>query len=195
MSEKEYGIQSFSNSLPQPPAYSTPSGSQTYEVDYGNWNRRITILDLTGQELFTAKGHGCRTELEFTDRNGNPVGTSTRSKISSRIDISMTGNIPFEIRNTMGFFGGSPKYTSPAFGGEVTWKNTAMSSKIMYTLIDGKGCAIAKFESNWRTQIGKLELTDEVAGEEKMNEVAVTILTLLHRKLRAIQSATYAAVT
>lgn len=108
----------------------------------------------------------------------------------------MTGNIPFEIHNTMGVFGGSPRYTSPAFDGEeVTWKNTAMSSKIIYTLIDGKGRSIARFDSNRKTQIGKLELMDEVSGEEKLNEIAVTLLTLLHRKMRAIEASYIAAVT
>lgn len=195
--QKEYEVKSFSNSLepPPPPAYSTPHGSQIFDVDYVNWRRSITILDPTGGPLFTSAGHRCKTDLEFTDRNGRVIGTSTRSKLSSRIDVSMTGQIPFEVHNTVGVLGGSPKYTSPAFDGEeVIWKNTAMSSKIIYTLIDGKGRSIARFESNRKTKIGKLELMDEVAGAERLNEVAVVLLTLLHRKMRAIEASYYAAV-
>lgn len=196
--KKEYEVESFSNSIPsqQPPAYSTTYGSQIYEVDYVGWRRNIVILDPTGRPLFTATGHRCKADMEFADANGRVIGTTTRSKLSSRIDVAMTGQIPFEIHNTMGVLGGSPKYTSPAFGGEeVIWKNTAMSSKILYTFIDGKGRSIARFESNWKTKIGKLELMDEVQGSEQWNELAVTLLTLLHRKLRAIETSTIAAIS
>lgn len=198
MDIKKHEALSFSNSLPPPPAYSTTSGSQTYDVDYRNWRYNILIRDSTGQPLFDAAGHRCSTRLEITDRNNQIIGTSKRSQMSSKIEVSMTSPTPsaFEMHNSLSIMGGSPKYTSPAFGGaEMTWKNDAMSTKIMYTLIDGRGMSIAKFTSNRRTQIGKLELMDDVAGEERLNEVAVTILTLLHRKLRNIQASYIAAVT
>lgn len=91
---------------------------------------------------------------------------------------------------------GSPRYTSPAFGGQVmTWKNKAMSNKILYTLIDEQGLGLAKFESSPKTRIGKLELADTVTTEDQLSEIAVTLLTLLERKLRAIQISYIAAVT
>lgn len=100
------------------------------------------------------------------------------------------------MHNSAGVLGGSPKYTSPAFGGqELTWKNKAMSRKIIYTLIDGSGTAIANFESNPSNQVGKLELTEAIFGEEKLNEVVVTLMALLVRKLKNIQAGYIAAVT
>lgn len=107
-----------------------------------------------------------------------------------------TGESTFELHNSAGVLGGSPKYTSPAFAGqEVTWKNKGMSRKIIYTLIDGNGVAIANFESDPRNKIGKLEITGEISGEERLNEVVVTLLALLVRKLKNIQAGYIAAIT
>ena len=101
----------------------------------------------------------------------------------------------FEIHNSRSVLGGSPKYKSPAFGGnEMVWKNKAMSSKIIYDLIGSDGVALAKFQSDPRSKIGKLEI-GEITGEERINEVVVTLLTLLHRKMRCIQAGVIAAIS
>lgn len=70
-----------------------------------------------------------------------------------------------------------------------------MSTRIIYTLVDNKGMGVAKFESDPRTQIGKLELTHEAVEEQRLNEIAITLLTLLHRKMRNIEASWVAAVT
>lgn len=102
----------------------------------------------------------------------------------------------FEMHNSAGVLGGSPKFTSPAFEGqEVTWKNKGMSRRIIYTLIDGRGVAVANFESDPKSRIGRLEISGEVVSEEMMNEIVVTLLTLLVRKLKNIQAGYIAAVT
>lgn len=101
----------------------------------------------------------------------------------------------FEVRDDRKMLG-SPTYVSSAFSGQqMTWKNKPWSNKIAYTLIDGKGLALAKFESSPKTQVGKLEITKEVSSMEQIDEIALMILTLLRRKLQAAESATIAAVT
>lgn len=83
-------------------------------------------------------------------------------------------------------FGGSPKFDSQAFGGQrMTWKNKAMSSKIVYTLIDERGLALAHFESagmSWK-RMGTLQIVNQVTEEKQVDEIVVTVLTLLYRKL------------
>lgn len=179
-----------------PPPYLDASSVLTLDVDYAGWRRSTTILDPTGQALFKShSSSSCSTRLEVSNNRGQLVGTSKSSNFSSKIDVNLndSGN-SFEIHNSASIFGGSPGYTSPAFnGGKVVWKNKAWSQKIIYTLIDEKGQGVAKFESNPRTMIGKLELTQEAVGEQRINEVVVTLLTLLHRKLRNIQGAWVAA--
>ena len=99
------------------------------------------------------------------------------------------------MHNSLGVMGGSPKYHSPSFDGtDVTWRNKAMSTKIVYDLLDGRGTTYAKFQSNPKTKIGTLELGD-VTDEDCINEIVVTLVSLLARKLRNIEMSYLAAVT
>lgn len=201
--KNEYNAQAFSNTIPPPPPYSTLPTSdtpQTLAINYGNWSFSITVTDPNGRTLFSSHRTRGSTRLEVTNQNEQTIGYSKRSRISSQIDVVMynavTGESAFEMHNSAGILGGSPKYTSPAFSGhEVTWKNTGMSRKIIYTLIDGSGVAVARFESDPASRIGRLELTGEIIGEERLNEVMVTLLTLLVRKLTNIEASYIAAVT
>lgn len=202
--KKEYNPQSFSNTISSPPPpysnFSTSGGAQTLAVNYLNWNSSIIITDSTGQQLFTSHRSRCSSRLEVTNQNGQLIGHVKGSKLTSQIDVNMqntaTGESAFEIHNSAGILGGSPKYTSPAFARqEVTWKNKGMSRKIIYTLIDGNGMAIANFESDPKNKIGKLEITADVSTDERLNEVVVTLLALLVRKLKNIQASYIAAVT
>lgn len=203
--KKEYNTQSlsFSNTLPPPPPYTTSSttnGPQTLSVNYLHWNSSILITDQTGQQLYSTHRSRCSSNMEVTNQTGQPIGTSKTSKLTSQIDINMqntaTGESSFEMHNSAGILGGSPKFTSPAFGGqEMVWKNTAMSRKIIYTLIDGNGNAIAKFESDPKSCIGTLEVTGEMGGQERLDEAVVTLMALLVRKLKNIQASYIAAVT
>lgn len=181
-----------------PPPYLDTSSVMTFEVDYAGWKRYTTIRDPTGQAIFTSHTpSSCSTRLQVEDNRGQTIGSSKSSNLSSKIDVNMNDSgKSFDIHNSASIFGGSPGYTSPAFNSaKVVWKNKAWSTKIIYTLIDGNGQAVARFESNWRTQIGKLELTHEAVSEQRINEVVVTLLSLLHRKLRNIEMANYAAVS
>ena len=102
----------------------------------------------------------------------------------------------FEITNDKILELGSPRYTSPAFDGQrMEWKNKARSKNINYTLIDGQGLALARFESDAKTKIGRLEIVDAVTEDAKTNEIVVTLLTLLVRKLTTIEVGTIVAVT
>lgn len=181
-----------------PPPYLDATSSQTFTVDYAHWRRHISILDPTGQPLFTSHSPSSySTRLEISNNHGQVIGTSRSSNLTSKINVHLTNPAQsFEIHNSASVFGGSPGYTSPAFNSEkVVWKNKAMSSRIIYTLVDNKGMGVAKFESDPRTQIGKLELTHEAVEEQRLNEIAVTLLTLLHRKMRNIEASWVAAVT
>ena len=181
-----------------PPPYLDATSSQTFTVDYAHWRRSIAILDPTGQPLFTThSSSSCSTRLEISNNKGQTIGTSKSSNLSSKIDVQITnGSHSFEIHNSASVLGGSPGYTSPAFNGEkVVWKNKAWSSKIIYTLVNHEGMGIARFESNPRTQLGKLHFWQEGAVEERMNEIAVTLLTLLHRKMRNIEASWVVAMT
>lgn len=201
--KKEYDTQAFSNTLSPPPPYTTiftTNGPQSLSVNYGNWNFSIIITDSNGQQLYASHRSRCSSHLEVTNQNAQLIGHSKISRLSSQIDVVMrntaTGESTFEMHNSAGILGGSPKYTSPAFGGqEVTWKNTGMSRKIIYTFIDGSGVAVARFESDPASKIGKLEITEETVGEERLNEMVVTLLALLVRKLKNIQASYIAAVT
>lgn len=182
-----------------PPPYLDSSSVLTLTVDYAAWRRGSTILDPTGQAIFTSHTNGSySTRLEVSNNRGQLIGTSKSSNWSSKIDVNLPGTgQDFEIHNSGSVFGGSPGYTSPAFNGaKVVWKNKAWSMKIIYTLIEGNGQAVARFESNPKTQLGKLELTSEAVagGDQRMNEIVVTLLTLLQRKLRNIRQAEIGAM-
>lgn len=179
------------------------SGARVLEVDYAGWRRRITIIDpSTQQVIYTLKGYGWRVPYEITNASGQHIGTTKTSSMTSKITVEMTGKhgepVAFEIRNDklIGMVG-SPQYTSSVFDGQtMTWKNTAMSKNVIYTLIEGKGMALARFESDRKTMIGKLEIVDTELDETRMNEIAVVLLTLVKRKMKAIaaaNSSSYAA--
>ena len=202
--KKQYETQIPSDPITAPPPYSSASGSETFDVHYRDWKNNIVVTNSAGQEVFTLNGRSSSVRLEIVNRNKQVIGYSKSSSLSSKIHVEITNatgaSRAIEIQNSNCIWGGSPRYTSPAFDGrEVTWKNKAMSTKIIYTLIDGRGTAVAKFQSDPWTKIGKLEITDEVTGEDRLNEVAVTLLSLLHRKLKNIQTseavALVAAVT
>jgi hypothetical protein len=192
--KNQYETHMLSDSFTTPPPYSSASGSQTLDVHYRDWKSNIVVTDSAGQEMFSLNGSRSSLRLEIVNRNKQVIGYSKSDSSTSRIDVEINNATgargAFEIHNSSCIFGGSPQYISPAFDGrEVTWKNKAWSSKIIYTLIDGRGMAVAKFQSDPKSKIGKLEITDEVTGEDRLNEVAVTLLTILHRKLRNIQGA------
>lgn len=178
-----------------------PSGNRLLEVHYANWRNSIMIVDPSTQRIiYTLGGRGWRVPYEITDGNGQHIATTRTSSMSSKITVELLGQhgVPanFEIRNDklIGMTG-SPQYTSPAFDGQtMTWKNTAMSRSIVYTLVEGRGMALARFESDRKTKIGKLELVDAGLDETKMNEIAVVLLTLLKRKMKAIVAGNNAAV-
>lgn len=201
--KKEFNTQSFSNTISPPPPYSnssTSASAETLDVNYLYWNNSITITDSNNRRLFESHRSRCSSRLEVANQNGQLIGHAKTSRMTSQIDVAMqntaTGESAFEIHNSAGILGGSPKYTSPAFGGqEMIWKNKAMSRKIIYTLIDGNGMAIANFESDPKYKIGKLEITGEVSTDERLNEVVVTLLVLLVRKLKNIQASYIAAVS
>ena len=183
-----------------PPPYSSTTGSQTLDVHYRHWGSHVVVTDSAGQELFVSQARSCTsTRLEILNRNKQLIGTSKCNDFTSKITIQMdTGaglDRAFEIHNSRSVLGGSPKYKSPAFdGNEMVWKNKAMSSKIIYDLIGSDGVALAKFQSDPRSEIGKLQI-GEITGEERIDEVVVTLLTLLHRKMRCIQAGLIAAIS
>ena len=186
--------------MDEQPSMSSVFSTRVLDVDYKYWRKNISITDsATGRRLYSL-GVDCRHSLlSAINEYGQAIGSSKVHSWSSRIDVQMTStkdvSTTFDMRNR-GILGGSPYYTSPAFDGqEMTWKNKAMSRKIIYTLIDGQGMALANFESDWKTKIGKLEVLPSITEEERVHEIVVTLLALLYRKLLSIQIATTTAVT
>lgn len=180
---------------------SIPSDTQVFDVHYKDWKTNIIISDASsGQQLYALDATKSSDRLAVVDQSGQVIGYSKTHSMSSRADfeiIRTTGdsNI-FEMRDNKSMFG-SPTFTSSTFGDEsMTWKNKSwsMSAKITYTLIDGKAIALAKFESSPKTKVGKLEVIGSVTKKDELNEIAVMILTLLHRKLMGVEKATYVAV-
>lgn len=165
------------------------------DVQYHTWREYITVIDPSTQQV-VYKLQGSHGRFDIFDAEGQLIGATKTSSLSSKIEVEMPGQAAFQVKNDklLGMVG-SPRYDSPAFGGQtMTWKNTAMSKNIIYTLIEGKGMALARFESNWKLQTGKLEIVDPSLDSTKMNEVMVLLLTLLRRKLKQIQDATVAAI-
>lgn len=180
---------SHSEVLPPPPPYSDINDPHTFEVHYRDWRSHTLVQDDTGVVIFTGQRDSMSSRLHVTDRNGDIVGESRTSSVTTRIDVELFSPtappITFEIRNHATF--GSPRYPSPAFGGqEMTWKNKMMSKKILYDLTDESGKVYAHFESDSKTKIGRLDITNECFGADRLKEVMVTLLTLLTRKLRNI---------
>lgn len=173
-------------------------GSRTFEVHYSSWNIDMRVVDpSTSQQLYTLSGNGLGKTLTAINAAGVVVGTGRTSSMSSSVTINLTGannggggGATFET-HTGKFWGGNPSYESPAFGGQkMTWKNKMMSTKISYTLIGEDGLALARFESagmKWK-RVGALEIVDAVQGQEKVDEIVVTVLTLLYRKLVAMNT-------
>jgi hypothetical protein len=189
------------DNLPPPPPYSSISGSQTLSIHYRAWSSHVIVRDSAGNELFTSSVPGAySTHLTFYNRHGKIIGTSKSSTFSSKITVDIVDPVSqsFEMHNSAGILGGSPKYMSAAFDGkELTWRNKALSTKIIYELQCAKGKgdkALARFQSDPFTKVGTLEVGD-VQGEERLNELVVTLLTLLHRKLRNIQISNSVVIT
>ena len=174
--------------------------SSTFEVHYKDWTSKLSVHPSgTDQQLYFMNTKGCTRQYTITKGSDQLIGSFKLHTISSRIDVETRseegiGNT-FELRNDK-ILVGSPRYTSPAFDKQLmVWKNKAMSSKIIYTLIDGNGQALANFESSPKTKIGKLEILDVVVGNDKINEIVVTLLALLLRKLQTIQASTIVAIS
>lgn len=175
--------------------------SRTFDIHYAGWPTNITVTDpSTNQTVCVLRGSGSRGRFEITNAGGQLLGATKTSSMTSKIEVEMGTTygqqVQFEIKNDklMGMVG-SPQYGSPAFGGQtMTWKNTAMSKDIIYTLVEGKGMALAKFQSNRHTQVGTLEIADPSVDDVKMNEIMVVLLTLVRRKLKQIQDATMVAI-
>ncbi|KAL9114413.1 MAG: hypothetical protein Q9227_001494 [Pyrenula ochraceoflavens] len=176
------------------------SSSRIMYVHYKDWTTSIIVrVSGTEKQLYTLYGNGCGRQLTVTDASDQQIGLTKIHAISSRIDVetrseSGTRNT-FEMRNDKVVVG-SPRYTSEAFAGQVmTWKNKALSSKIIYTLIDGQGTTFAHFESSPKSKVGTMEILNNVAMDDQVNEIVVTLLTLLYRKLQAIRTGTLVAIT
>jgi hypothetical protein len=186
---KELEAQSSHDEILPPPPYSDVDGLHIFEVHYKDWRSHTYVQDDNGVAIFTGLRESMSSRLEVIDRNGNNVGKSRTSSLSTRIDVELFNTTApahtFEIRNHATF--GSPRYPSPTFGGQqMTWKNKMMSKKILFDLMDESGKVYAKFESAPKTKIGRLEITGGCFGEDRLKEVVVTLLTLLIRKLRNI---------
>lgn len=173
----------------------SPSATRTLQVPYSEWGLTMEVIDPTvgGQTLYRLSGCNLGTELTALDSKGQLVGVGKSSHCRTSVRISLPagphghGGSTFETSTGKMFGRGSPSYTSPAFGGQrMTWKNKAMSTKILYTLLDESGAALARFESagmRWGKP-GKLEIMEELMLDDaKRDEIVVTVLTLLYRKL------------
>lgn len=172
---------------PPPPPYSKLAGHQVFEVHYNEWKSHIYIRDDRGTQLFTAIRERASPRVEVTDRNGNMVGKSKASSMTTKITVELFNTAGsqqvFELHNHATV--GSPRYNSPAFGGQqLTWKNKMLSRKILYDLTDDSGKLYVKFESDPKTKIGRLDVSEECMSEDRLNEIVVTLLSLLVRKLR-----------
>jgi hypothetical protein len=153
----------------------------------------MEVTDLsTSTKLYSLSGGCMGGNLTCIDASNTVVGVGRTSCMRTGVNVSMTGaasGVPqysFDT-NTGKMLGmGSPKYVSPAFGGQqMTWKNKAMSTKINYTLVGADGMALARFESagmKWK-KVGRLEIVDAVQDQAQVDEIVVTVLTLLYRKL------------
>jgi hypothetical protein len=170
---------------------STNHGSRTLEVRYHDWKMNMTVNDLsTSQQLYSLAGPCLGGTITCVNSVNVPVGTGRTCLGRSSVTINMTGaagGTPGTFETHTGkLIGGSPKFNSPAFGGQfMTWQNKARSTKIIYTLLDQNGLALARFESagmKWK-KVGKLEIVDAVTDEAQVDEIVVTVLTLLYRKL------------
>lgn len=151
----------------------------------------MAVTDLsTGQQLYSLSGGSLGSTLTATNSANVVVGTGRTSCMTTSVTVTMTGAAggaagSFET-HTGKLLGGSPKFNSPAFGGQLmTWKNKALSTKINYTLMGEDGLALAKFESAGMKfkKVGKLEIIDAVQDQAQIDEIVVTVLTLLYRKL------------
>lgn len=189
-----------------PPSYTYASSTgNVYDVHYRSWRSNIFVTQEHSTEpLYTLSGRYCLSNRPCTitnNRTGQAIGTSKIHSMSSKIDIDMNlskseTSHSFEIKNDKLMCIGSPRYTSPSFGDVVTWRNTALSAKIIYTLVGADGMGLARFESNRRTKIGRLEILSEAGMEEgRIEEVMVTLLTILRRKMAAIEAGYIAAIT
>lgn len=185
----------FTNDIP--PDYS--SSVRTMDVFYKNW-MSVIVVSAPGmiQPLYTLSASRCGRQLTILDATDQQIGTSTVHSTTSRIDVECRAENgvtnTFEIKNDKGIIG-SPRYTSPAFGGQqMTWKNKAMSYKIIYTLVDEQGTKLAYFESAPKSKLGRLELLAQGMENDKINEIMVTLLSLLHRKLQTIWTSNYVAI-
>ncbi|ETN37549.1 uncharacterized protein HMPREF1541_07171 [Cyphellophora europaea CBS 101466] len=171
-------------------------GSRTLEVRYHNWSMNMDVIDLaTSQQLYTLHGGSLGGTFTCVNNANVVIGTGQTSLMRSNVTVSMTGaagGIAGTFQTHTGkLLGGSPKFNSPAFGGQqMTWKNKAMSSKIIYTLLDENGIALARFESAGMKfkKVGKLEIVDAVTDQAQVDEIVVTVLTLLYRKLTEMNS-------
>ena len=177
----------------------TSSNNRVMDVHYSNWKTSIVVTASDPEQpLYTIKASNAR-EHTITNDSNETIGTAYVHQWRARLDMKTLSSNgvenAFQIQND-GFLGGSPYYTSPAFDGQkMTWNNKARSSKIIYTLIDGQGPALARFESDPKTKIGRLEIVDAVTEYVKTNEILVTLLTLLVRKLQTIEVGVIVATT
>lgn len=170
------------------------SGTRTLEVHYKTWDVRIQVIDpSTQQQLYSLSGDGLGTHIQALNAHGQVVGNGRTSHNHSSVTVDMTGTgNPFSTHTGKSFGRGSPAYVSPAFKGQkMTWKNKAMSSKINYTLVDASGLALARFESAGMSlkRVGKLEIMESVTEQAQVDEIVVTVLTLMYRKLVAMNFA------
>jgi hypothetical protein len=173
------------------------SNTRTLEVRYTSWDVKIEVLN-ANQTLYRLSGSCLGTELTALNGAGQLIGHGKSSHCRTGVTISLAGNhgATFTTDTGKSFGRGNPAYVSPAFGGQkMTWKNKAMSTKIIYTLLDERGLALARFESagmKWKKP-GKLEVMEELlADQAKMDEIVVTVMTLMYRKL--VQNNTAAIV-
>ena len=178
----------------------TSSNTTIMDVHYSNWKQSVVITSSdTSQQLYTMKADDHRNHT-ITNAGNQTIGSTCIHQWRARIDVrtlsSNGAEHTFEITNDKIFELGSPRYTSLAFDGQkMEWNNKARSKNIIYTLIDGQGLALARFESNPKTKIGRLEIIDAITEEAQTNEIVVTLLTLLVRKLTTIEVGTIVAVT
>lgn len=176
------------------------SNTTVIDVHYSNWKKTIiATASGTDQQLYTTNAKNAR-EHTITNASNQIIGSACIHQWRARIDVQTLGSNgamnDFEINNDKILELGSPRYTSPAFDGQrMEWNNKARAKSIIYTLINGQGLALARFESDPKTKIGKLEVTDAVSGEVQINEIVVTLLALLVRKLTTIEVGTIVAIT
>lgn len=194
---------SGSSTLTSNPSYGI-DGSRKLAVEFDNWKwRKGSIFDAdTRTELYRMESHMFSPQVVlYSVRDGAPSpesrGEASLHMMKSKINIRLHGQ-EIVLKPKPGFLKDGNTYVSPALkGATLTWQSKSKLNYLELLCLDENAMPVARVSlsnSFSLKKAGVIELASAVKSGPEMDEVVLTGLAMMQRRLMLFSSIGTAAL-